>query len=81
MGTKNNNFFILIKLIKVPRRKQRGITEKTPLQSRGKPRGIEPFLAPRLACPLPAKDRLAYVANKYAVSMKALGVDVKREKE
>jgi len=66
--------------IKVPRRKQRGITEKTPLQSRGKPRGIEPFLAPRhfdfaqgdpefyrmgrLACPLPAKDRLAYVANK-----------------
>jgi len=35
--------------IKVPRRKQRGIAARTPLQSRGKPRGIKPFLAPRLA--------------------------------
>ena len=26
-------------------------------------RGIEPVLAPRLAYPLQAKDRLAYVAN------------------
>ena len=61
---RKRNFGIILG-IKVPRRKQRGITARTPISCRGKPRGIKPFLAPRLAkCFLKETLCLACIANK-----------------